>query len=86
MNCNKNHVITSQNNEQMEYGLKQSDVVILNTEHHCHPELRILARVKRSETRPREGCVEPADLPIIQETVSRSQKLRRFRKQVRNDN
>ena len=31
MNCNKNHVITSQNNEQMGYGLKQSDVVIPNT-------------------------------------------------------
>ena len=60
-------------------GLKQSDVVISNTVHQCHPELRILARVKCSETCPREGCVEPSDLPIIQETVSGSQKLRRFR-------
>ena len=49
------------------------------TEHQCHPELRIFARVKHSETRPSEGCVEPVDLPIIQETVSGSQKLRRFR-------
>ena len=74
-----NHVIMRKQAEQSMKQSIQSDVVILNPAHHCHPELRILARVKHSETRPWEGCVEPADLPIIQETVSGSQKLRRFR-------
>ena len=32
-------VITRENNEQIRNGLEQSDVVILNTAHQCHPEL-----------------------------------------------
>ncbi len=39
MNNNKNHVITRKDNEQIMNGVKQSDVVILNTAHQCHPEL-----------------------------------------------
>ena len=30
---------------------------------------RILARVKRSETRPEESCDEPVDPPIIQDNA-----------------
>ena len=41
------HVITRKDNGQIMNGLEQSDVVIPNTTHQCHPELRILARVKR---------------------------------------
>jgi len=33
--------------------------------------LRILARVERSGTRHGEGCVEPADPPIIQDSFSK---------------
>ena len=39
MNGNNNHVITRKDNEQIMNGLKQSDVVILNTGNQCHPEL-----------------------------------------------
>ena len=60
-------------------------VVFSNTVRNCHPELRILARVKRSETRPKEGCVEPTDLPIIQETVSGSQRVKEILNQVQKD-
>ena len=38
MNCNKNHVITRKDNEQIMNGLKQSDVVIPNIAHQCHLE------------------------------------------------
>ena len=34
-----NHVITRKDNEQVMNGLEQSDVVIPNTAHQCHPEL-----------------------------------------------
>ena len=32
-------VITRKDDEQIGHGFTQRDVVILNTEHHCHPEL-----------------------------------------------